>query len=478
MTESARSTSISPGRRAAPRPGAPRGPAAALAIAALTAGGCDLLTDPFSTNDFSGDPFPVAVERTSGAVILHAREQVGYLPAMIDVMAPFSIHDPGPSPTPEVAPRSLLLLSGPEGAPIPRARVSGPVVELHPCASSAPNYRCEVGKEGALQSVHYTIGADLLAGDALRLELGSDLLYLYPDIAGSDTDRSDACDVLFAAPFRGGGTLLLGGTELPYIGRRIAISACAAPRFPDPPPDPDEVAAVARPAGRHGPLAGALPGPRLGLPLRDRGVDLLMVASTAVGVTLLSETAYDRYAIANDLPLSAALPQDGAVTLQSGRILGRSTTLSSMALVGKSTERGACGDVYAHRYLTYSDQLSQCTPSQPSCPCDNLPCGAPAVVELSTAVPVLVIADAEPLLVGLRTELRPDEAEVDGVIGTDLLARLSVDIDYPNNRVLARCAAPADGVACLARPEYPNRDRLDRIRRCLANQVPATLGVR
>lgn len=477
MTEAARSTSIPPGRRAAPRP---RGLAA---LAALAAGGCDLLTDPFSTNDFSGDPFPVAVERTSGAVILHAREQVGYLPAMIDVMAPFSIHDPGPSPTPEVMPRSLLLLSGPEGAPIPRARVSGPIVELHPCANTAANYRCEVGKEGALQSVHYTIGADLLAGDAVRLELGSNLLYLYPDIAGSDTDRSDACDALFSAPFRGGGTLLLGGTELPYIGRRIAISACAAPRFPEPPPDPDE-AAVAAPGGaarradRRGEPARALPGPRLGLPLRDRGVDLLMVASTAVGVTLLSESAYDRYAIANNLPLSAALPQNGAVTLQSGRILGRSATLSSMALVGKSTQRGACGDVYAHRYLTYNDQLSQCTPSQPSCPCDNLPCGAPAVVELPTAVPVLVIADAEPLLLGLRTELRPDEAEVDGVIGTDLLARLSVDIDYPNNRVLARCAAPADGVACLARPEYPNRDRLDRIRRCLANQVPASLGIR
>lgn len=457
----------------------------ATTLATTLLGGCDLLTDPFSTNDFSGDPFPIAVERSSGAVILHAREQVGYLPAMIDVMAQFSIHDPGPLPSPEVMPRSLLLLSGPEEAPIPRARLSGSIVELHPCANTTANYRCEVGKDGALQSVHFTIGADLLAGDALRLELGADQAFLLPDIAGSDTDRSDACDALFSQPFRGGGTLLLGGTELPYVGRRIAISACAAPLFPLPPLDPDGATAAPAATGSvakaGGPALGraVVPsGPQHGLPLRDRGVDLLLVASTAVGVTLLSESAYDRYALASNLPLSASLPRDGAVTLQSGRIVGRNATVSSIALVGKSTKRGACGDVYAHRYLTFSDELSRCAPAQPNCPCDDLPCGAPAVVELPTAVPVLVIADAEPLLLGLRTELRPDEAEVDGVLGTDVLARLSVDIDYPNNRLLARCAAPADGATCLARPEYPNRDRLDRVRRCLANQVPASLVAR
>jgi len=440
----------------------------ALGLASISVTGCDLLTDPFSTNDFSGDPFPVPVALESGAVLLHAREQVGYFPALIDVMAPFSIHDPGPSSNAQVNQRSLLLLSGPEDAPIARARVAGSIVELHPCSSTDPNYRCEVGSDGALQSVHYTIGADLLAGDALRLDLSQQRMFLFPDIPGADSDRSDACDAVFAQPFRGGGTLLIGGTELPYVGRRIAISACAAPRFPASPPLPDEdLEAALRAGGR---------GPRLGLPPRERGVDLLLVASTSVGVTLIAESAYDRYALAEGLPLSATLPRTGGVTLQSGRIEGRPTTLSSLALVGKASERGACGDVYAHRYLTYDVVRSKCQPADRNCPCDDLPCGAPAVVELPTAVDVLIISDAEPLLLGLRTELRPDEAEVDGVIGTQLLARMSFDIDYPNNRLLARCAGPADGTSCLTRPEYPNPDRLDRIVRCLANQVPATLA--
>lgn len=439
-----------------------------LALVAASAG-CDLLTDPFSTNDFSGDPFPVPVALQSGAVILHAREEVGYFPALIDVMAPFSIHDPGPAPQAQVNQRSLLLLSGPEDAPIARARVSGAIVELHPCGNTDPNYRCEVGGDGALQSVHYTVGADLLAGDALRLDLSQQQIFLFPDIPGADSDRSDACDAVFAQPFRGGGTLLIGGTELPYVGRRIAVSACAAPRFADPPLLPDELTG----------LTGLTHLTRLtrlfGLPPRERGVDLLLVASTSVGKTLLAESAYDRYALAEGLPLAATLPRTGSVTLQSGRIEGRPTTISSLALVGKSTERGACGDVYAHRYLTYDKVRSECTPADRNCPCNDLPCGAPAVVELPTAVDVLLISDAEPLLLGLRTELRPDEAEADGILGTELLARMSFDIDYPNNRLLARCAGPADGSTCLTRPEYPNPDRLDRIVRCLANQVPATL---
>jgi hypothetical protein len=432
----------------------------------VAAAGCDLLTDPFSTNDFSGDPFPVPVALQSGAVLLHAREQVGYLPALIDVLAPFSIYDPGPSPAAQVNQRSLLLLSGPEEAPIARARVSGPIVDLHPCSNTDPNYRCEVGRDGALQSVHYTIGADLLAGDALRLDLSQQQLFLFPDIPGADSDRSDACDAVFSQPFRGGGTLLIGGTELPYVGRRIAISACAAPRFANPPLLPNE----------NPDAALLVAGPRFGLPPRERGVDLLLVASTSVGVTLLAESAYDRYALAEGLPRAATLPRTGGATLQSGRIACRPAKLSSLALVGKASARGACGDVYAHRYLTYDVVRSKCQPAERNCPCDNLPCGAPAVVELPTSVDVLLISDAEPLLLGLRTELRPDEAEVDGVIGTELLARMSFDIDYPNNRVLARCAGPADGTTCLTRPEYPNPDRLDRVVRCLANQVPSTIA--
>lgn len=420
---------------------------AAFGLGLLAAGaGCDLITEPFNTNDFSGDPYPIDIKLDNGAVLLSTRESVGEKASLLDVLAPFSIIDSGKASAPvSVRSRSLLLLSEPPASPgqlVARARLSGSIIELHPCEGDLV---CEVGADGNVSPVQVTVGADLLAGDALRLSLAQKQLFLFPDIAGSDAERARVCDAVFSGPFRGGGTLLIGGTELPFVGRRIAIPTCAKP-VPLVPPPPD-------------PPPGGIP--------RQRGVDLLLMMSTSVGITLLSESAYERYRIYAGGAPSAALPA-GSVTLVSGTIEGRRASLASLALVGKSTERGACGDVFAHRFLTESEE---CTPNTPGCPCTRLPCGAPAVMELPEAVEVLIIPDSTPLLAGLRVELHPDEAEVDGVLGTDVLRRMTLDIDYPNNRVLMRCSpGPEDDATCVARPELPNNTELDyrcRVNACL-----------
>ena len=444
-------------------------------LAALATAGCSLITDPFATNDFSGDPYPIAVELDSGALRLSTRE-VGEIsesrPTLLDVMAPFSIIDRGEDSVARVETLAISLLSsGPAGL-VARARLEGSFIELHPCAAgtASADGLCSVGGAGTAASVELTIGADLLAGDALRLDLAQRRMFLLPDIAGFDSQRSDACDAIFAQPFRGGGTLIVGGTELPFVGRRVLVSACAAP-VPVPRgvfPLPE--ASVASEAGELGPRS---------VP-QKRGVDLLLVTSTSFGITVLSEAAYRRYLLAEQgfsedqiVAHLAALPTS-SLSILSGPISGRLTSLPSLALVGKSTQRGACGDIYAHRYLTRGGvdegrYLSPCSPRTLACPCDRLPCGAPAAIEISEAVDVLVIADGDPLLTGLRTELRPDQAEVDGVIGTDLLARLTVDIDYPNNRVLMRCAGDLFGPSCMTRPELPNlnSEYENRMRRCL-----------
>jgi hypothetical protein len=465
--------------------------------------GCDLLTDPFATNDFSGDPFAIPVDTSSGAVTLFARgEGVDEGPALVDVMAPVSILDPrSPSAQPRIETRSIALLSSLDRTQ--RARLTGSLIELHPCDAGVddPAQRqdnCPVGGEGREQEISLTIGADLLAGDALRLELQQSRLFLFPDIAGTNSDRSDACDAVFPEPFRGGGTLLIGGTEVPYLGRRLVLPACAAPVEVAPldPPLPPPDALLPRWAGWAA-AAKAAPAPSPRAVPTQRGVDLLLVASTSIPETLLSEAAYRRYLL-SVMPADqvdaflAGLPA-GHVTLLSGEVSGRRATLPSLALVGKSTERGACGDVYAHRYLTRDDNLnppamqpleeedkdgviSTCQPGEIDCPCDRLPCGAPSIVELAgtgaAQLNILVIADDTPILVGLRTELRPDEAEVDGVIGNEIFARLSFDIDYPNNRVLARCAGSIPDASCLARPELPNFDYGQRMTCCLRPACP------
>jgi hypothetical protein len=43
--------------------------------------------------------------------------------------------------------------------------------------------------------------------------------------------------------------------------------------------------------------------------------------------------------------------------------------------------------------------------------------------------------------------VRTTAATVDGVVGTAALSRLVATVDYPGNRVIARCAGDADCVA-------------------------------
>ncbi len=89
----------------------------------------------------------------------------------------------------------------------------------------------------------------------------------------------------------------------------------------------------------------------------------------------------------------------------------------------------------------------------------------PAVVEVATAIDVLIVPDSDPSLQALRTELRPDQAEVDGILGTDAIRTLELDIDYPNDRVLARCTA----ASCQTRPALALASDRTQVRGCLGN---------
>src|SRR5262249_52445434 len=74
---------------------------------------------------------------------------------------------------------------------------------------------------------------------------------------------------------------------------------------------------------------------------------------------------------------------------------------------------------------------------------------APAVVEMKSTLPVYVLQDVTPLLVGINADVRPTIATVDGVIGTALLQRLVSTIDYPGGRFLASCVREDE---CIAYP--------------------------
>ena len=119
-----------------------------LALAGLL-GGCSLITDSFVTNDFSGDTFPIDVETSSGAIVLGVRQAgVPDRTAVLDLLAPLTLVDPGAGVDPEVTYTDLMLLGarGPGGPlEVPRTALdNAQVIALHPCQDTD----CVVGIAG------------------------------------------------------------------------------------------------------------------------------------------------------------------------------------------------------------------------------------------------------------------------------------------------------------------------------------------
>lgn len=407
-------------------------------VAALALAGCDYLTSSFETNDFSGDPFPIHIDDDSGAIIIGVQEEGddARRQAVLDVMSPITLIDRGAEVPPSIDQRNLTLLGArAPGDPLvlPRARIPGKqIVTLHPCSTP----ECTVGAGTETRPFNALVGLDTFSGDALRLRLASDEIFVLPDIAGSEIHRARSCDAVFDAPFRGGGTLVIGGTEVSFTNWRIAIDACIAPR------------------------------PARLITHAARGLDILLVLSTAVGPSMLSENAYEKYRELDPAqPPIESLPEH-TVFLPSGPVVGHLTSLPSIALVSNSgsNPRAPCRQMWASHLLAERDcRLGD------DCPCsgENF-CGVPALVELAPAarIPIVIVPSSDPTLQALRAELRPDRPEVDGILGTDALAALELDIDYTHDRLLARCV---DRTTCGARAALPNREARAYVNGCLGD---------
>ena len=429
-------------------------------IGALVAGlgamlsGCTLITDSFLSNDFSGDPFPVAVDTTTGAIVVGMR-QAGQPDsvAVLDLLSPVTATDPAPGEIPSVAYVDLTLLGeAGAGGPIdlPRAKfVETQVISVHPCpcdpADTLCATQCQIGAPGATIPFTSVLGANALAGDAIRLRLDADQIFVLPDIGGSDRGRTLSCDAVFGSPYRGGGTLVIDGTELPFNNLRITLQACLGP-------DPEEAK-----------------------PQSLRGSDALLLVSTGIGISMLGETAYQRYVTAHPGAAELTALPASSVYLPSGLVSGRLANISAIALVAASSSNALapCRQVYAHHLLAaekIADEDCRSINNQPparDCPCDNAAgfCNVPAVLELTPAagVDVLVVSDDDPAMQALRTELRPDQQEVDGLLGVEALRAAEIDVDYPHDRLLARCPSGT----CVARPQLATEGDRCQINSCI-----------
>ncbi|HUS66908.1 MAG TPA: hypothetical protein VMZ28_20360 [Kofleriaceae bacterium] len=413
--------------------------AATVALLAATAVGCDDAPRAI-------DPFPIRLDLSRGPALAAVDVGDGARPAIIDTLSALTLLDPlatadgGAVPDPRRRRVKLTLLGlDADGLPtVPRARFPDTdALELHPCPGDA---RCRVGLEGDSVEFDAILGADLLGRTAARFDYPARELRFFPETAGTEAQLTNDCQAVMPNVFAGGGTLLVGGTEVSYTGRRPALGACLDTA--DAPED------------------------------RERGTDTLLLVSTGIGITILAASAYDRYALASGAPERSALPI-GTLHLASGPTEVGLGEIGRLALVGalsdEAGERGPCRELYLNRLMS----VRACEDEDAGirrCPCPDGDefCRTAAAVDLTAPLQVAVLDDSHPLLQSLRDELRPGRPEVDGILGARALAPLRIEFDYPNGRVVMRCRLPE---ACVTRPAVRSRTEQENIERCRAEDL-------
>lgn len=415
-----------------------------LCLAAV-ASGCDEETKVI-------DPFPIAVDLSSGPVILQAQESdEEVVDIVVDVLSPITVLDsfrPGDEIQPPKRRLVDVTLYGASDPPIPRVRFSQiAAYDLHSCAPSAE--LCIAGGGDDTRPVYGILGADLLSRSSVRFSFPSSEIRFFPDTAGTDSERTLACEAVFGSPFAGGGTLLIAGSEVRFGAWRPTLGVCVhteAMEVPEPIEDPN---------GTEVPEATN----------SEVGTDLQMAISTAIGPTLLTEDAYLRYAASGDVPALETLASS-TVYLPSGPVQGRLAEVPFFALTGDvgddSNGRGPCRELYANARMR--DDRS-CDDTAVDCPCseNRKSCKAAAAVEISNPMQVLVVQSGLPLLQALRDELRPQIPELDGVLGVQALETLQVEFDFPNKRVLMRCLELG---TCVTRPQVRSQSTLADLDTC------------
>jgi hypothetical protein len=396
---------------------------------------------------FLPEPIPLTLDGdalVSTATINHASP----FPVVIDTASPVTVYDDQQNHT-ALSSGTFTLL---DASGRPRLQLDDLRLYTTPLRS--------LGVSG------FPIGG-VLGGDSLqRWVIGFD--YRTPSITIQDAltscgcELAQQCDATFMFTLAGGGTdrqLTIGGDVLSYPPSRILVDVCLDP--------------LADPLSRDQPCAGMTDGDITNPAYLSSGVDARLIVSTGFPGFALSTSMYERLHGLGSAPapsLHVHLPDtaddgDGAAGLPVGQATIGASGIASVVLVERLGYLGPCAELARSRRQRRNPldarRVSEsgclltdaCYGSSSSSDYCNDTSGTAksrvsANVEIDDPLPTYVMADSAPILAGINADVRPNSATVDGIIGTEVLKRLVGFIDYPNHRLVARCA----GSGCLTYP--------------------------
>lgn len=431
-------------------------------------------------------PIPVALTPGDGGLFAYGEFEngAGTVPLLIDTGTVLTSRAV-PSGA-RVAQQTLRVHAvAPGGGPgVPRAAFSDvPILET-------PLAQAGVGGDLFDLSTGGILAGDLLQGFSLQLDYGAGgpTIALLPGDLSCSCEVADRCEALLPFTLAGGGTFDLGDSVLTYPPTRVTVDACLEPLG-----DPLGHGHPCLTVGQNGQVAfDAVHYDLDGRP----GTDVRMLVATGFPGLLLGASAWDRLHGAGSAAQLLAGPtvalhfpgRADPVPAARASLGDPANERAALALVDRLGLLGACGELARSRRLRAWAELPpnlqpiglqpDCNLASSSCPaegalsclqclnhalgsicndargtdrCNDANQPAAAYVELGGPIDVLVVDDAAPILQEVNFDVRPALSDVEGVVGTELLARLRARIDYPNGRILATCAS---STGCATYPRF------------------------
>jgi len=344
------------------------------------------------------------------------------------------------------------------------------------------------------------LGADVLRSFSMYVDFGVPAMTLWSGQRAPESFLGAAqcagsadhptCFAVLNFDLIGGGELdavsepdFLGLTgPVEFGGTRLLVRACAAAAAADPvtvaEPRPTcctrADAAVLSPS-TTAELAGYAP----------TGADLALVVTTGLGPTVVAQSAWNEIVASwAKIPGAAPLPAPAAGPPLSFPALAAPLTevtwveVPRLALVDLESDAsmnpGACVELARSRRLEWIERRRYEGQRECTQLCDtdvrepSKAQNAAAYLELGGHVKLAIIPDATPVLQAIRAELRQQGPQVDGFLGTDVLASTTMEIDYGASpaRMVFSCAPAVDRSTCLASPRCARQAALGDVHSC------------